>query len=123
MIKWSIDNDRNYIDTLYSGEITIQQVLDYHASIETAFPHQSSIRIYNDIRKCNFNFDMHDIPQFVASIQKAVRNYERVRSVYLTDDPKISAIMSVYEIKVIGIEHYHIQHFSTEKAARAWLEP
>ena len=66
-------------------------------------------------------FNSNNVPEFVNSITNAVHRYYSVISVYITGDPKICAIMSIYELRFKHITNYTIDHFSTVEAGKKWI--
>ena len=123
MINRSADPKRKLIRSIFLGNISVTEVIDYHLSIVRVFEPGDTVFIYNDLRKCKFDFEIHDLPIFIETMTMAASKYEMINSVYLTDDPIVTAFMAVYELKVSHIRNYHICHCSTEKQALELMKP
>lgn len=120
MIQYSFNADKNRLDVLYTGVVTLKQILDYIASVENNKEFPRVLRIFTIARGIEMDFRPEDLHKVVKAVEDSVLNYEFIVDAFIVDKTKETAFSLLFS-NISQKENYRFNAFSTEDAAENWL--
>lgn len=123
MIEISYKEEDNIILVRRSGEIYVQDLINYINKIDQDFRELKRLYILDDAIGSVWKFNhKDDYDLLFHEIDKCARNFIRVYVAIVVDTPQYTAMADLYKLKTDKIKNYYFQFFSTPEAASSWLK-
>jgi hypothetical protein len=123
MIEISHNQTENLIQVNRTGEIQIQDVIDYIQRIDQDFNEQNNLYVLDDTRSSLSNYNhKDDYDRLIEEMEKCIRKFSRVHVAIVVDTPANAALSDIYKVMTNRISNYFFRIFSTPEAAKSWLK-
>ncbi|MCF6366776.1 MAG: hypothetical protein L3J35_11300 [Bacteroidales bacterium] len=121
MVNSSFDYQKNILITRFEGNVTLKEVVDYINATRLNQEYPRKLRILTDSSKSTMLMVPDDLQHIVEANNESLKEYTYIIDAIVLENPKDTALSYLYK-EISKNKNYFFQLFSTNKAARKWLE-
>ncbi|UBM62559.1 hypothetical protein LA303_00930 [Candidatus Sulfidibacterium hydrothermale] len=121
MITQKFNPETHFLEAVYSGEITLKEILEYNNQIRKNPKYPRKLKILTDATEAEFLLSKKDLKVISEKVKQMLNDYETVYDAMIISKPRETAYSILYKERA-KIENYKFQYFSTKKAASKWLD-
>jgi len=120
MIKSFFNPIKNQLDVVYSGRVTIVELLDYINEVKNNKDLPRRLKIYTIAQNIEMDFKPEDLGKIVGAVMESIKNYKFMIDAFVVDKSKETAFSILFK-SMSEQENYKFNVFSSTKAAEQWL--
>ncbi len=121
MIVSKFNNQSKILESKYSGEVTLAEVINNIISIKENKIYPRDLKIKADATNAIFKFSIADLKLIDLESQKFSEKYSLIIEAIIVDNPKTTVFSMLYQDSKKNDKH-KIKIFSTDMIASMWLE-
>ena len=120
MVITTFNDQKGILDSNFTGDITLQEVVDYIVATRKNKSYPRKLKILTDATNSNMNFNASDLCTIVSENNKSLENYQYIIDAIIIESPKETALSMLYQ-EIAKNKKYMFSVFSTREAALEWL--
>jgi hypothetical protein len=119
MITYTFEN--NIINVTFSGKISIDEIRNFIEEFKVMDNLPKEVFLLYNLKDAKLEFETKDIKIISQFAEEATKNYTKVKSALVVEDPKNTAYTTLFSNRS---EEKRTQRkiFSTKEAALKWLQ-
>ena len=121
MITVKFNLIKGVLETKFSGEVTVDQIIDYIKSAKDSSSFPRFLKVLTDATAAEMAFQGDDLMKIVEANNQFLANYEAIIDAIVIDTPRETALSLLYG-ELSKSHKYRFKVFSTREAAIDWLE-
>ncbi len=122
MIQLEYEKNKNIIHATRSGEVSIDQLLDYVCRIDQEYSSYKALYILDDVTASKSVLDPpYDFSDILKEINLRIDKYESIALAVYVEDPTDTAFSFLFDALFSQIDKFQFQTFSTKNSAFEWL--
>ncbi|MDP3443153.1 MAG: hypothetical protein Q8T08_09880 [Ignavibacteria bacterium] len=121
MFQIKSDSKGSYFYRRSKPVVTLNDMIETIEYFENGLNLPQNIRILEDTRDVSLKFSIQEIPAIIKKASKVAEKYQLVKHAIIYNSPVYTAYGLLAE-NLLSNKSYFIKAFSSEKAARDWLE-
>ena len=120
MIKATYNSTDQYLDVIYSGEITADEIIEHGRSLVRNSSLPLHLNILTDARYADYSFGNYDLKRIRNALQENLKAFKSLRNAFVHNKPKETAYSQIVQS---SDQNHSYQHkvFSTRERALQWL--
>ncbi|QQS52285.1 MAG: hypothetical protein IPM71_06000 [Bacteroidota bacterium] len=120
MISYQFNNNLQILEVEYSGEVDLNQLIEYGEKIKNDGSLPRNLLILTDATKANYRFEISDTSIILDTLKEQLSSYTSVRTAVIHQRPMETAFSMALEVdqEIPGYQH---MVFATRTAALNWL--
>ena len=124
MIKYKYNKETDIVETIFEGEISFKEMLDYIISIREDKELPNRLKIFSDTTKGKLKerFRSKNLKQFLDENKATLEQKEFIYDAFVISGTFEMALAMLYR-ELINYDNYKFNVFSTKKAAIEWHGP
>lgn len=122
MREYSFNEESIILETKTSGILKIEDIINHYDEIARDDTLPRNLKVLIDTRGTQFDVKMNEMSLATNTVKNVLQKYNYIKEAILVDKPSTTVVAMLFEINSTGFESYNFQVFSTENAARNWLE-
>jgi len=120
MIIQKFNPATGFLETIYSGKVSLTDILKYNSRIRKNRRYPRKLKILSDATAVQFVLTKEDLKIISERVKQMLNDYDAVYDAMILNKPKETAYSMLYK-GMAKIKNYHFQYFSTKEAALEWL--
>jgi len=121
MITVKFNEATGILDSKYTGEVTLDEIVDYIVSTKENISYPRFLKILTDATQAEMNFPGDALSTIVDENNKSLERYDTIVDAIVIDSPRETALSLLYKELSRSLK-YRFKVFSTREAATEWLE-
>lgn len=121
MISWYYNHKTEILESRFTGDVYLKEIVDYIISTKKNKSYPRKLKIMTDALQANFVFTVNDLEIIIDENNKSLEKYDSISDAIIIADPKSTALSMLYQ-RLEKNDKYKFNIFSTEDAAKAWLD-
>jgi len=121
MIITNYNQEEGILETIFEGEITVKDILDYIAISDFDKENPGVLKILSDGRNAHFNVSPAELNKIVEAAGKITSFHLYILDAMVVENPLDTAMTMLYE-NISPVTKYKVKVFSTIQSAREWLK-
>lgn len=121
MVEEKFNTTTNILETIYSGDVTLTDVVNYIVATKNNKKYPRVLKIISDARNAVFNFSIDDLNIIMEENYKSLENYNCIIDAIIVDDPHNTVLTVLYK-ELVKTNKYKFEIFSTKTTAINWLK-
>jgi hypothetical protein len=121
MITSHLNRDTGIIETVLTGIITVDEVINYINELRNSEKFPKRLLILTDSVNGRFGFTREEDLKIAEIVQQYAPLFELIKDAIIIDDPRTTAYSLLYRNSSLNIPNYQFEIFSTRDAAIKWL--
>ncbi len=121
MIKNSIKRGKDYLQTSFTGQISVQDIKDYINSVLKIKKDKEDLKILINGLDSNLAIETKDLNDILNELTKLLTIYNSLKIAVIVDNPLNTAYSILFK-RMIYQDHIRFELFSTELLAKKWME-
>ena len=121
MITSSFNDKSQILETIFSGDIYAEEILDYMLDLKENKSYPRQLKSLTNTTLSEFKFSFKDLNSFINAKKEALVNYETIIMAFIIDNSSAAAISTLYQQAMANNEKYKFKIFSSHEAALFWL--
>jgi len=120
MIKVEYKPQEGYLHSIYDGDITKDDLINYIDATRLNKSYPRKLKILTDSTKANMLLSKADLELVIEANYKSLEQYDYIYDAIITSNPKETAF-SMWFKKMSANNKYKFEVFFTVEAALKWL--
>jgi len=121
MVNWNFNHKTGILESKFSGEVYLKEIVEYIINTKENKSYPRKLKIITDAMDANFVFTVNDLELIIDENNKSLEQYVSIIDAIVIADPKSTALSMLYQ-RLDKNDKYKFNIFSTEDAAKAWLD-
>lgn len=121
MITLNFDEKNGILESVWTGDIYLNEIIDYIDSVRLDKNLPRRLKILSDSRKANLMVQPKDLSVIVEANLKSLACYDVIIDAMIPSNPRDTA-MSILYLELSATEKYFFKIFSSSEAALNWLK-
>jgi len=121
MISELFNDESGYLESNWTGAITLQEVVSYIRRVKENFNYPRKLKILTSAVEAQVALSIDDLTVISDENKESLKNYESVSDAFVVDQAIAAALTIMYQ-KVSAVRNYNFKVFSSKEAARNWLD-
>ncbi|MEI6821413.1 MAG: hypothetical protein WCL51_05730 [Bacteroidota bacterium] len=121
MITKHFNTKTNVLEVSYTGTVSTKELLEYLHNLENDKVLPRNLKIFTDSSNFISTRDTTDVKIVAEAYRKVLMNYTFIISAFFTDNPRPTALTTMYKLQMIGLPNYQFDIFCTKEAALKFL--
>lgn len=121
MISNTFITDKGYLESVWEGEINLDQIVKYIRETKENKEYPRKLKILSFAHKSTLLLKPDDLRVIAEENEQSVAQYDTIIDAFVANEAQIAALSMLYE-KISRIPGYKFKVFSTPEAAMDWLE-
>lgn len=120
MINLNYNSHKNRLDVIYSGTVTLEEIIDYIETVKNDKSLPRTLKILTTAINIVMDFKTEDLTKIVQAVTESIKNYDLMVDAFIVDKSKETAFSLLFS-NISSRDNYRFSVFSTKKSAEAWL--
>lgn len=120
MIRFKYNQELEMLEVTYSGQITLQELIDFGEQVYKDSSLPRNLKILTDVTKANYEISPDELSELKRNLEKHISTFDSVKAAYVHSKPKETAYAYIIS-EENTIPNYERNVFSSVQAARSWL--
>ncbi|MBN2236748.1 MAG: hypothetical protein JW729_04265 [Bacteroidales bacterium] len=120
MISHSFNASKNRLDVVYTGIVTLDEIIDYIETVKNDASLPRKLKIFTVAKNIEMNFKHDDLHHIVTAVESSAARYKLMVDAFIVDKAKETAFSLLFGNKSQS-DNYELKVFSTHEAAENWL--
>lgn len=121
MITSNYNHKEDILETNFSGDINLEQILEYISFSSFDKEHPGVLKIISDCRNANFKISPDDIPTIAKATENILQYHPYIIDAIILANPYETALSFLYQ-KIKPIRKYIFEIFASRENGLEWLK-
>ncbi len=122
MVNFSFNEDSMTLEATYTGILTVEGIISHYTKIHDDKSLPRDLKVFIDISDTQMDLKVDEIAQTYDAVKNAILAYHSIKEAILVDKPYETVVAMLFEKHHSRLKTYSFRVFSTESAARKWLD-
>lgn len=121
MITNTFDQKKGVLKSFWEGEVTLDQIVSYIRETKKNKDYPRKLKILTHASGSTLQLNPDDLRVIVEENTQSLEQYQTIIDAFIANEAQVAALSTLYE-KFSRMEAYKFKVFSTEVAAKEWLD-
>ena len=120
MISTQFNNSNNILEVKYSGDVSLNQILEYINETKLNSKYPRTLKILTNATEANMSFSPNDVQAIVDANNKSLQNYDYIIDAIIVANPNETALSVFFQL-LSENQKYKFKVCSNYETAKLWL--
>ncbi len=121
MIKNTYPKEKDYLETYFTGQISLQNIKDYLDTLYKTKADKQDLKVLINGLNSILTIETTDIKNIANEVVKLLDQYNSIKIAAIVDNPLNTAYAILFK-RLVRQERIRFELFSTELLAKKWME-